>query len=51
MTAYAETRRIRDICRATVKVCESAGVLDVAGAGEMFAVAGLGPTGGPDAGY
>ena len=49
---YGETNveRVREICRATVKVCESAGVLDVPGAGEMFAAAGLVPTGGPGAG-
>lgn len=43
-------RRIQDICRATVKVCQSAGVLDVPGAGELFATAGLVPADGPGAG-
>jgi hypothetical protein len=33
--------RIQDICQATVRICESAGVLDVPGAGEEFAAHGL----------
>ena len=33
----AGTSRIADICRATVRICQSAGVLDVPGAVDAFA--------------
>jgi hypothetical protein len=37
----AAARRLRELTRATVKLCESAGVLEVAGARENFAAHGL----------
>jgi hypothetical protein len=37
----ADLDRLRDICQATVRICTSAGVLDVPGAGEEFAAHGL----------
>jgi hypothetical protein len=42
----AGTQRIRDIARATVRMCETTGVFDVPGAAEAFAAHGLGPAGG-----
>jgi P-aminobenzoate N-oxygenase AurF len=37
----ADLDRVRDICQATVRICASAGVLDVPGAAEEFAAHGL----------
>lgn len=39
----ADLRRVQDICHATVRICESAGVLDIPGAQEEFASHGLLP--------
>ena len=39
--AYGGTPRIRENAAATVRMCRSAGVLDVPGAVEAFAAAGL----------
>ena len=41
--ADVDIGRIQHICQATVRICESAGVLDVPGAGEEFAAHGLLP--------
>jgi hypothetical protein len=37
----AETRRIREVAQATVRMCESAGVLDLPGVRETFAAHGI----------
>ncbi|MEX5709353.1 diiron oxygenase [Parafrankia sp. FMc6] len=37
----AETRRIREVSQATLRMCESAGALDVPGAREAFALHGI----------